>query len=79
MSSQNIPLKARTDFLDPAEFWPQRLFAYELRRGGDAALTTPRAMTMPTASAARSAAARPAARLRRVRADAIQTTCPNTE
>jgi len=34
MSSQSIPLKARTDFQDPAEFWPQRLFAFELRRGG---------------------------------------------
>jgi hypothetical protein len=32
MSSQNIPLKGRIDFLDPAEFRPQRLFAFELRR-----------------------------------------------
>jgi len=32
MSSQNIPLKGRTDFRDPAEFRPQRLFAFELRR-----------------------------------------------
>jgi hypothetical protein len=32
-SSQNIPLKGRTDSRDPAEFWPQRLFAFELRRG----------------------------------------------
>jgi hypothetical protein len=32
MSSQNIPLKARTDFLDPAEFWPQRLFAFAALR-----------------------------------------------
>src|SRR5919197_125616 len=33
MSSQNIPLKARTDSPDPAEFWPQGLFAFELRAG----------------------------------------------
>jgi hypothetical protein len=32
MSSQNMPLKCRTDFRDPAEFRPQRLFAFELRR-----------------------------------------------
>src|SRR6266568_8202982 len=32
-SSQNIPLKGRADSRDPAEFWPQRLFAFELRRG----------------------------------------------
>jgi hypothetical protein len=31
MSSQNIPLKGRTDFRDAAEFRPQRLFAFELR------------------------------------------------
>src|SRR6266480_2529740 len=31
MPSQNIPLKGRTDSRDPAEFWPQRLFAFELR------------------------------------------------
>src|SRR5438034_1862284 len=33
-SSQIIPLKSRSDSRDPAEFWPQRLFAFELRRGG---------------------------------------------
>jgi len=33
MSSQIIPLKGRADSRDPAEFWPQRLFAFELRRG----------------------------------------------
>src|SRR5262249_49849032 len=38
MSSQNIPLKARSDSRDPAEFWPQRLFAFEVRRWGDAVL-----------------------------------------
>src|SRR5215475_13002587 len=32
MPSQNIPLKGRTDSGDPAEFRPQRLFAFELRR-----------------------------------------------
>ena len=30
MSAQNIPLKGFSG--DPAEFWPQRLFAFELRR-----------------------------------------------
>jgi hypothetical protein len=30
-------LKGRTNFPDPAELWPQRLFAFELRRGGNAA------------------------------------------
>src|SRR5262249_15856679 len=30
MSSQNIPLKVRSDSRDPAEFWPQRLFAFEV-------------------------------------------------
>ena len=28
MSSQIIPLKGRTDFRDPAERWPRRLFAW---------------------------------------------------
>jgi hypothetical protein len=37
MSSQNIPLKARTDLRDPTEFWPRRPFAFELRRRGYAA------------------------------------------
>jgi hypothetical protein len=37
MSSQNIPLKARTDFQESADFWQQRLFAFELRGCGDAA------------------------------------------
>jgi hypothetical protein len=38
MSSQIIPLKGRTDSpWDPAEFRPPRLFAFELRRCGDAA------------------------------------------
>src|SRR5258708_17078370 len=32
-SSQNIPLESRTDSPDPAEFWPQRPFEVELRRG----------------------------------------------
>ena len=32
MSAQIIPLKGRGDFRGPAEFWPQRLFAFELRR-----------------------------------------------
>src|SRR5262249_51291088 len=32
MSWQNTPLKDRTDFRDPAELRPQRLFAFELRR-----------------------------------------------
>src|SRR5262249_6527517 len=27
------PLTSRADSRDPAEFWPQRLFAFELRRG----------------------------------------------
>jgi hypothetical protein len=31
MSSQIIPLKGRTDSGKPAQFWPQRLFAVELR------------------------------------------------
>jgi len=31
MSSQIIPLKGCTDFRGPAEFQPQRLFAFELR------------------------------------------------
>jgi hypothetical protein len=33
MSAQIIPLKSRTDSRDRTEFWPQRLFAFELRRG----------------------------------------------
>ncbi len=37
MSSQIIPLKGRIDLRDPAEFWRQRLFAFELRRRGNAA------------------------------------------
>src|SRR5258708_11659027 len=37
MSSQMIPLKDRADCGNPAEFWPQRLFAFELRRWADAA------------------------------------------
>jgi hypothetical protein len=37
MLPQNIPLKGRTDFRDVAEFRPQRLFAFELRRAGNAA------------------------------------------
>src|SRR5258707_1008454 len=37
MSSQIIPLKDRADCGNPAEFWPQRLFAFELRRWADAA------------------------------------------
>jgi hypothetical protein len=36
-SSQNIPLKGRSDSPDPAEFWPQRLFTFELRCWGYAA------------------------------------------
>jgi hypothetical protein len=36
MPLQVIPLKARTD-LHPAEFWPRRLFAFELRHQGGAA------------------------------------------
>src|SRR5215469_17598135 len=32
MPSQNMPLKGRTDSGDPAEFRPQRLSAFELRR-----------------------------------------------
>src|SRR6266436_8051082 len=32
MSAQIISLKGCTDFRDPAEFWRQRLFAFELRR-----------------------------------------------
>src|SRR5262249_18361223 len=34
MSTQIIPSKGRTDFRGPAEFQPQRLFAFELRRWG---------------------------------------------
>jgi hypothetical protein len=30
MSAQIIPLKGRSDPRDPTEFWPQRLFAFEL-------------------------------------------------
>jgi hypothetical protein len=30
MSLQIIPLKGRTDLRESAEFWPQRLFAFEL-------------------------------------------------
>jgi hypothetical protein len=37
MSSQNIPLRGRSDSRAPAEFWPQRLFPFELRRRADAA------------------------------------------
>jgi hypothetical protein len=37
MSSQIIPLKGRIDLRDPAEFSPQRLFAFELRHWGYAA------------------------------------------
>jgi hypothetical protein len=37
MSSQIIPLKSRTHFWDPAQFWPQRPFAFELRCRGHAA------------------------------------------
>jgi hypothetical protein len=33
MSRQNIPLKGRADSRDQAEWGPQRLFAFELRRG----------------------------------------------
>src|SRR5262245_15891070 len=33
-SAQNIPLKGRTVCGNPAEFRPQRLFAFELRRCG---------------------------------------------
>src|SRR5205807_2159073 len=36
-STQNIPLKGRKICGDPAEFWRQRLFAFELRRWGNAA------------------------------------------
>src|SRR6266481_6883288 len=36
-SAQIIPLKGRIDLRDPAEFWPQRLFAFELRCRGYAA------------------------------------------
>ena len=36
-SSQNIPLKGRSDSQDSAEFRPQRPFAFELRRQGYAA------------------------------------------
>jgi hypothetical protein len=32
MSCQNISSKGRNDSRDPAEFRPQRLFAFELRR-----------------------------------------------
>ena len=31
-SAPIIPLKARTHFRNPAEFWLRRLFAFELRR-----------------------------------------------
>src|SRR5438093_1180375 len=37
MSSQNIPLKGRTDSRESSRILPQRLFAFELRRRGDAA------------------------------------------
>src|SRR5260370_16425556 len=37
MSSQIIPLKDRADCGNPPEFWPQRLFAFDLRRWADAA------------------------------------------
>ncbi len=37
MSAQSISLKGWTDLREPAEFWPQRLFALELRRWGYAA------------------------------------------
>ena len=37
-SGKIIPLKGRADFRNPAEFWPPRLFAFELRRCGDAAM-----------------------------------------
>ena len=37
MSPKIICLKHRTNFPDPPEFWPQRLFAFELRGRGDAA------------------------------------------
>jgi hypothetical protein len=37
MSPQNIPLKGRNDSWDPAEFRPQRPFAFEVRRVGNAA------------------------------------------
>jgi hypothetical protein len=33
MSPQTIPLKGRADSRDQAEWGPQRLFAFELRRG----------------------------------------------
>ena len=38
MSPRIICLKDRTNFRNPAEFWPPRLFAFELRRCGDAAM-----------------------------------------
>jgi hypothetical protein len=37
MSPQIIPLKGRKICGDRAEFWRQRLFAFELRRWGNAA------------------------------------------
>jgi len=37
MSSQIIPLKVLQICKNPAEFWPQRVFAFELRRWGNAA------------------------------------------
>ena len=37
MSPQIICLKGRTNFRESAEFGPPRLFAFELRRWGDAA------------------------------------------
>jgi uncharacterized protein YjbI with pentapeptide repeats len=40
MSSQIIPLKSRTDLRDRAEFWPQRPFAFELRRANLVAVIT---------------------------------------
>jgi hypothetical protein len=33
MSPQTIPLKGRKICGAPAEFWPQRLFAFEMRAG----------------------------------------------
>src|SRR5947208_4823085 len=41
MSSQIIPLKVLQICKNPAEFWPQRLFAFELRRWGYAARVYP--------------------------------------
>src|SRR6266702_3949079 len=37
MSSEIIPLKVLQICKNPAEFWPQRVFAFELRRWGNAA------------------------------------------